>query len=208
MTDTDSTRTITLTYTQTYYSTTYTVTSSGASCPTSPSKRDAAAPQLPHVRSPWSPPHAKRAGGKPACLASYKSADVLSSACSCISIKTSTTTVVTTSTTTTYKVSRTTTDKTTTKTLIPAPTCSVLAANSSYDVTEYYAGCGFQRPVNGVSSILQPGLKITSDPSRKPAAYLLRHTKHQPTCALRSRTAPMLRPIISRIQRKTLSTLS
>lgn len=140
-------RTKTSTYTFTYYSSTYTVTSSGTSCPTPPFKRDAAPAA---VDAPGHGMVKRQRSKKPACLSSYKSASAISSACSCVSVSTSTTTVTTRATTTTYQYSYLTTDLTTTKTLLPAPTCSTVPANSSYNLSEFYAGCGFQRPVSTI----------------------------------------------------------
>lgn len=86
---------------------------------------------------------------KPACLSSYKSASAISSACGCVSIKQSTATITRRSTTTAYSYTQVSTDLTTTKTLLPLPTCSTVPANASYDLSAYYAGCGFNRPVSG-----------------------------------------------------------
>lgn len=126
-------RTITNTYTYTVYTTTYTVTSSGDTCP----------PVTPPATTPTATPTAGRTK-KPACLSSYKGTDAISSACSCV-VPTDTVTVLSRSTVARRTVSYISTDLTTTKTLLPAPTCSTVAGNSTYNLSEFYSGCGFSR---------------------------------------------------------------
>jgi hypothetical protein len=147
---------VTSTYTFSYYTTTYTVTSSGAVCPTPPFKREEHG--LPAIEM-----EKRQRTKKPACLSKYKSASDISSACNCVEIAQSTTTVTTRSTSVKYKYTQITTDLTTTKTLIPAPTCSTVAANSSYDLSYYYGGCGFNRPVSSSNGCVSTGSAQFSD---------------------------------------------